>query len=175
MSLEQNVFLDHAHFKMRKMHSLSNFIYSKMACSWLMDEVMLFFSWTCFFGNQSYCCVHDLCKKCWDWEYAQWEILAQESGVSKQFCFVLFCFVFVIKSFKLCRCELSNNMDIVKTKIVIHSVLNFFHMLLVSQIWSEKAAGKVCTVTIFDWDLITMLNIILRKVVYVFYNQYQFL
>ena len=48
--------------------------------------------------------------------------------------FVLFCFVFLIKSFKLCRCELSNNMDIEKTKIGIHSVLNFFHMLLVSQI-----------------------------------------
>ena len=47
---------------------------------------------------------------------------------------VLFCFVFLIKSFKLCKCELSNNMDIEKTKIVIHSVLNFFHMLLVSQI-----------------------------------------
>ena len=47
---------------------------------------------------------------------------------------VLFCFVFLIKSFKLCRYELSNNMDIEKTKIVIHSVLNFFHMLLVSQI-----------------------------------------
>lgn len=46
---------------------------------------------------------------------------------------VLFCFVF-LKSFKLCRYELSNNMDIEKTKIVIHSVLNFFHMLLVSQI-----------------------------------------
>ena len=47
------------------------------------------------------------------------------------FCFVLF---FLIKSFKLCRYELSNNMDIEKTKIVIHSVLNYFHMLLVSQI-----------------------------------------
>ena len=47
---------------------------------------------------------------------------------------VLLCFVFLIKSFKLCRYELSNNMDIEKTKIVIHSVLNFFHMLLVSQI-----------------------------------------
>lgn len=47
---------------------------------------------------------------------------------------VLFCFVFLIQSFKLCRYELSNNMDIEKTKIVIHSVLNFFHMLLVSQI-----------------------------------------
>ena len=47
---------------------------------------------------------------------------------------VLFCFVFLIKSFKLCGYELSNNMDIEKTKIVIHSVLNFFHMLLVSQI-----------------------------------------
>ena len=47
---------------------------------------------------------------------------------------VLFCFVFLIKSFKLCRCELSNNMDIEKTKRGIHSVLNFFHMLLVSQI-----------------------------------------
>ena len=47
---------------------------------------------------------------------------------------VLFCFVFLIKSFKLCRYELSNNMDIEKTKILIHSVLNFFHMLLVSQI-----------------------------------------
>ena len=47
---------------------------------------------------------------------------------------ILFCFVFLIKSFKLCRYELSNNMDIEKTKIVIHSVLNFFHMLLVSQI-----------------------------------------
>ena len=47
---------------------------------------------------------------------------------------VLFCFVFLIKSFKLCRYELSNNMDIEKTKVVIHSVFNFFHMLLVSQI-----------------------------------------
>ena len=47
---------------------------------------------------------------------------------------VLFCFVFLIKSFKLCKCELSNNMDIVKTKRGIHSVLNFFHMLLFSQI-----------------------------------------
>ena len=46
----------------------------------------------------------------------------------------LFCFVFLLKSFKLCRCQLSNNMDIVKTKRGIHSVLNFFHMLLVSQI-----------------------------------------
>ena len=44
-------------------------------------------------------------------------------------------FFFLIKSFKLYRCELSNNMDIVKTKRGIHSVLNFFHMLLVSQIW----------------------------------------
>ena len=47
---------------------------------------------------------------------------------------VLFCFVFLIKSFKLCRYELSNNMDFEKTKIVIHSVLNFFQMLLFSQI-----------------------------------------
>ena len=47
---------------------------------------------------------------------------------------VLFCFVFLIKSFKLCRCELSNNMDIEKTKIGSHSALNFFHMLLFSQI-----------------------------------------
>lgn len=37
---------------------------------------------------------------------------------------VLFCFVFLINEL----------LDIEKTKIVIHSVLNFFHMLLVSQI-----------------------------------------
>ena len=43
-------------------------------------------------------------------------------------------FFFLIKSFKLYRCELSNNMDIVKTKRGIHSVLNFFQMLLFSQI-----------------------------------------
>ena len=43
-------------------------------------------------------------------------------------------FFFLIKSFKLYRCVLSNNMNIDKTKIGIHSVLNFFHMLLVSQI-----------------------------------------
>ena len=41
---------------------------------------------------------------------------------------------FLIKSYKLYRCVLSNNMNIDKTKICIHSVLNFFHMLLVSQI-----------------------------------------
>ena len=43
---------------------------------------------------------------------------------------VLFCFVFVIKSFKLCRYELSNNMDIVKTKRGIHSVLNIFKIII---------------------------------------------